>query len=234
MLLRRSPRGRTRATTLRSTGTRAAGVLTTVPLAFGLVAVPAYASLPVSGAVLCATTTAEAARNQTLTFTLVCSSIDGARVTDYRLVAAPALAEAFSLDAATGRVGYRPARDAAGVDSFTFVGVDAGGRSSEVTSATVSVPNERPQCAKVAAVHAVRGRATVVPQCSDGDGDLLDLRVTTGPRKGVARVHGGVVTYRALVGASGRDTFVVVVADGVATSAARTVTVRLGATAPRR
>lgn len=184
--------------------------------------------------VVCAGAQVEAARGVATTFTLSCTDADDQPVDSYVVLSQPTKAAAFSVDSATGAVSYRPVAGATGTDSFTFKGVVDGLGESAVTTATLTLVNQRPVCAAVAPQSVVHDRAASIPlSCTDADGDALTLATgTQGAEHGTVSVVGGTVTYTPAARYVGSDAFTLRAGDGDLLSSEVGVTVAVTNTAP--
>lgn len=176
---------------------------------------PALAASP-SYPVVCAGAQVDAPRNTTTTFDLSCEDADGEPVDSYVVLTPPTKAQAFTVDAATGAVSYRPVAGADGTDTFTFKGVIAGLGESAPTTAVITLENERPVCDDVDALTVVHDDSVTVPLvCDDADGDALTLAAgTTGAAHGSVAIVGDEVTYTPAPGYTGADTFSLRAGDG--------------------
>lgn len=194
----------------------ALGVAATASVLGTFVAVaPVQAASP-SFPVTCAGPQVEAPRNTTTTFELSCEDADGAPVDSYVVLSQPTKAQAFSVDAATGAVSYRPVAGADGTDTFTFKGVIDGLGASDVTTAVITLENERPVCDDVDALTVVHDDSVVVPLvCDDADGDALAITTgTTGAAHGTVTVEDDEVVYTPAAGFTGTDAFTLRAGDG--------------------
>lgn len=194
----------------------ALGVAATATVLGTFVAVaPVQAASP-SYPVVCAGAQVDAPRNATTTFALSCEDGDGEPVDSYVVLTQPTKAQAFTVDAATGQASYRPVAGADGTDSFTFKGVIAGLGESAVTTAVITLENERPVCDDVDALTVVHDDSVVVPlACDDADGDALTVTTgTTGAAHGTVVVEDDEVVYTPAAGYTGPDTFSLRAGDG--------------------
>jgi VCBS repeat-containing protein len=154
---------------------------------------------------------------------LVARDVDGDALT-YRLAAFPAHGSA-SLESASGRLRYAPARDFFGDDAVTVEVSDGPLKATAVVSLKVrpvnDVPVVRPLALATLEDAEVRGKVTA----SDVDG-ALSYRLKAPPPHGEARIDGaGLVSYRPSADFNGKDAFTVEVSDGEATAAAEVTVV---------
>ncbi|SDC85479.1 Ig-like domain-containing protein [Nocardioides lianchengensis] len=194
----------------------------------GLVAAvaPVQAASP-SYAVVCSSSNVDVQRDQANTFTLSCLDTDGEAVDQYVVVTQPTKAQSFSVDSATGAVSYRPLANATGTDTFTFKGVRTGLAESPVTTAVLTIENERPTCGTVAPLTVKHDASVAVPLvCTDADGDPLQIQTgTTGAAHGTVAVVAGQAVYTPAPRYTGADSFTLVATDGALVSTPATVAV---------
>ena len=139
---------------------------------------------------------------------------DGDALT-FKLVRKPTHGQA-TVERATGALGYLPAKDFNGEDSFSVEASD--GRLTSKSEVKVHVapvndaPTARPVSLSTREDTPVRGASSA----SDVDGDALTYRVARAPAHGVASVDArlGALSYQPQPNANGSDTFAVEVSDG--------------------
>ena len=151
---------------------------------------------------------------------LTCADPDGDELT-LAIASGPAQG---SLGAISGEsVTYTPHLDAVGEDTFTFTAEDD---LSESAPATVTITlTGPPHCEDGSARTRVGTPVTVALECTDPDGDPLDLEIVDGPSQGsLGAISGGEVTYTPDDGEFGTDSFTFKAGDGSGESAPATVT----------
>ena len=129
---------------------------------------------------------------------------------------------AISGDAVT----YTPDAGESGDDSFTYSASDG---LAESALATVSITISRaPICEPVTETTATGTAVEIALDCSDPDGDPLDLEIVDGPSKGsLGSISGDEVTYTPAAGEFGADEFTYRASDGLAESAPATVSITI-------
>ncbi|MCR8842366.1 Ig-like domain-containing protein [Paenibacillus sp. SC116] len=151
----------------------------------------------------------------------------------YSIVTPPNKGTVTITNAFTGTYTYTPYPNASGNDSFTFKGNDG---SLDSVPATVSVTINQVNDAPV----AIPGTLSVVGGAptngtvtgSDIEGDILTFSLITAPSKGTVVLNAnGAYTYTPILNATGTDSFMFKVNDGVLVSAPATVRITLTPTA---
>ena len=121
---------------------------------------------------------------------------------------------------------YTPQANYAGPDSFTFVVNDTSVDSNVATvSITVTPVNDTPVANNQSTSTPESVAKSVALTGSDLDGDALTFTVTAPPAHGTLTGTGASLTYTPVAGYHGPDSFAFTVNDGVATSAAATVSI---------
>lgn len=214
---------------------RRIGLGTTAVTVLGLLAAgtPALAASP-SYSVTCSSAQFEASRTQVTTHQLHCEDSNGAAVDEYLIVSQPTKAESFDLDADTGEVTYQPKANAVGTDTFTFKARVESLDESPVTTAVITIENDRPVCETVAPQSVRHNASLTVPLvCSDPDGDTLQLQTgTTGAAHGNVAIVAGKAVYTPAPGYTGADAFTLVATDGDLLSVPAAVAVTVTNAAP--
>lgn len=115
---------------------------------------------------------------------LNCTGAPGAALR-YSIVTAPAHGSISAIDNAGATAGYTSQSGFNGQDSFTYRATDQWGNSSNVATATITVPPATPTCAAAtAATPPGGGQVTVTLRCSAPRGIALTYAVLAGPSHG--------------------------------------------------
>jgi hypothetical protein len=158
--------------------------------------------------------------------TLTGSDADGDPLT-FRIVTAPGHG---SLTGTLPNIGYTPAANYNGADSFAFVANDGRADSAPQTvSLTVTPVNDVPVANDDAISVAIDTPVdvSVLTNDSDVDGDTLSISTASDPPHGAATMNGSQITYVPDSGFVGTDSFTYTISDGTHTDTAQvTVTVR--------
>jgi len=121
---------------------------------------------------------------------------------------------------------YTPTADYHGNDSFTFTVSDGMATSAAVTvSITVNSVNDNPTASAQSASGGEDTIQTISLSGSDPDGDILSYVIASQPSHGTVSLEGSTVTYTPTADYNGSDSFTFTVSDGMATSAAATVSI---------
>jgi hypothetical protein len=127
----------------------------------------------------------------------------------------------LSIDPATGRFAYAPARDYHGPDSFTFTVSDGKLVSEAVVRLTIRPVNDSPVSAPLALSSNEDEAAWGTVAASDVDGQPLKFTVTEAPAHGTVKLDArtGALSYSPARDFHGPDRFVVTASDGALSSA---------------
>ena len=130
---------------------------------------------------------------------------------------------------ADGTIGYTPAANYSGADSFSYTINDGqGGSATAVVSVTVTDVNDAPVAADDAASTNEDTPVAIAVLANDSDGDSATLTpiVVSGPANGSATVEAdGSITYAPAANFNGTDSFTYKASDGAAESGVVTVTI---------
>jgi VCBS repeat-containing protein len=141
------------------------------------------------------------------------------------LVTGPAQAASFAL-AADGSFAYTPQPGFSGTDGFTYRASDGALTSAPVTVAiNVQAGNTAPVANDGTVTTGEETPVAVTLTGSDADGDALSFAIATPPAHGTLVGTPPNLTYVPAVDYAGADGFTFTVSDGVATSAAATVSI---------
>ncbi|TWU42564.1 Ig-like domain-containing protein [Novipirellula artificiosorum] len=125
-----------------------------------------------------------------------------------------------------GSFNYTPEANFAGTDSFSYVANDGFGNSDQaIVTLTVNSVNDVPTAESQSIVLPEDDSKPVTLQGSDLDGDTLTYTVTIGPTHGTLAGTAPALTYEPAANYSGLDSFTFTVSDGIAESAAATVSI---------
>ena len=134
---------------------------------------------------------------------------------------------------ADGTIGYTPAANYSGADSFSYTISDGqGGSATAAISVTVADVNDPPVAAADTAVTSEDTPIAIAVLANDSDGDSATLTpiVDSGPANGSATVEAdGSITYAPAANFNGADSFTYKVSDGAAESGVVTVTITVAA-----
>ena len=146
-----------------------------------------------------------------------------------RLVRSPSHGVA-TVELATGRLTYVPAKDFNGEDQLSIEVSDGKLKTTSLVSVRVSPVNDAPVTSPLSLSTNEDTACRGAVMASDVDRDGLRYRVTSPPRHGQASVDGatGAVSYAPAPNTSGPDAFVIEVSDGALT-ATSAVTVAVAA-----
>jgi hypothetical protein len=166
------------------------------------------------------------AEDTTAWLTLSGSDPDGGSLT-YTIVSGPPHG---SLMGTPPIVGYTPAANYNGSDSFEFRVTDGTGNSSTATvSVTVTAVNDAPVATPQSVSTTEDTPATITLLGSDVDGDTLSSSVASQPAHGSVQLQSGAWVYVPAANYNGPDSFTFTVSDGSAVSGAATVNVTVTA-----
>ena len=133
---------------------------------------------------------------------------------------------------ADGHVTYTPDDGYSGPDAFTYRASDGTADSAPATVSLTVIPppNQAPACDPVTATTETGTPVEVALDCTDPDGDSLDLETVGEPDHGsLGAVGGGTVTYTPDAGYVGADSFTYRASDGDLQASAATVTLAVEA-----
>ncbi len=125
-------------------------------------------------------------------------------------------------------IGYTPAANFCGEDSFAYRASDGKGGSGEASvSVAVACVNDAPVAGHGSAVVAEGSTIAIdmLPFASDADGDALTFAIETPPSHGDVAADGMRVHYTPAVGFSGNDSFAYTAGDGQTNSNVGTVSI---------
>ncbi len=160
---------------------------------------------------------------------LTASDIDGDPLT-YTVVAAPAHG---TLSGTAPNLTYTPAANYNGADSFTFKVHDGTVDSAVATVAIAVAPvNDAPVANAQTVTTEEDARAAIALTASDVDGDLLTYTVVAAPIHGTLNSSAPNVTYTPAPDYFGPDSFTFRANDGIADSAAATVSITVNGAPP--
>ncbi|WP_162925915.1 Ig-like domain-containing protein [Isoalcanivorax indicus] len=161
-----------------------------------------------------------------LLITLSGSDADGDLLT-YAIASAPANG---SLSGTAPNVTYTPNTDFSGADSFTFTVNDGTVSSAPATVAITvnAIPVANPQSVET----DQQAPLLITLTGSDADDDALTYEIETSPANGSLTGTPPAVTYTPNAGFVGTDSFAFTVDDGMASSAAASVTITVNAVFP--
>ena len=162
------------------------------------------------------------------TYAISCSDADGDAITPSVVGAA----QHGTVSVVGGTLTYRPAAGYVGADTFSL-GASDGLLASVPAVVGVSVTNAVPTCEKVAKIvakGAKKGKATFAATCTDADGDQVTVSVAKKPAHGKVVKQGKKWLYVSDKGFRGKDTFALEASDGISTSTAVKVVVKVKTT----
>lgn len=161
-----------------------------------------------------------------LSVTLGATDVDG-DVPTYRIVAPPANG---SVTGTPPLMRYTPNKDFNGVDSFSFVALDAQGDSvpAAVKIAVLAV-NDRPIANVGSATVPEDGTIAISLKGSDVDGDPLTYSIASNPRNGTLSGNPPNLVYTPKSHFTGADSFTFTTYDGGLTSTAATFSITVNA-----
>jgi hypothetical protein len=167
---------------------------------------------------------------------LSCTGAPGAALR-YSAVTAPGHGSIGAIDNASGTVGYTSPTGFNGQDSFTYKATDQWGNSSNVATATITVPPATPSCTDATAATAPGGgQVTVTLTCTAPPGIALTYAVLAGPSHGsVSAINqtNGQLSYFPQGGFVGSDTFTYQAVDSGGASQPATARVTVPPPPPR-
>jgi hypothetical protein len=125
-------------------------------------------------------------------------------------------------------VTYTPGAGVTGTDSFTFVVSDGLVQSSPATVTIQLAHQNHPPTAASASIQTSENTpVAIILSGTDPDGDALSFQIATRPGLGQLSGNPPNLTYTPASNASGTDTFTFVTTDGIAQSAAASITVQI-------
>ena len=145
---------------------------------------------------------------------VVGTDVDGDALT-FKLAHAPVHGQA-TIDRATGRLTYTPAKDYCGEDAFGVEVTDGRLATKSEVRVHVAPVNDAPVAGPVSLTTSEDTAAHGVSKASDVDGDVLAYRVSAPPSHGTASVdaRSGALTYQPAADFNGADAFAIEVSDG--------------------
>ena len=145
----------------------------------------------------------------------------------YSIVSAPSKG---TLTGIAPNLTYRPAANATGSDSFTYLTNDGALISASATvSVTITPVNDTPVADSKSLTVQEDGQVAVTLTGSDLDGDSLSYAIVSGPSKGTLTGTAPNLTYHPAANLNGSDSFTYRVNDGTANSATATVNITISA-----
>jgi hypothetical protein len=167
---------------------------------------------------------------------LNCAGAPGASLR-YSVVAAPRHGSIGAIDNAGGMVSYTSQAGFNGQDSFTYKATDQWGNSSNLATATITVPPAAPTCTDATAATAPGGgQVTVTLTCTAPPGIALTYAVLAGPSHGsVSAINqtNGQLSYFPQGGFVGSDTFAYQAVDSGGASQPATTRITVPPPPPR-
>jgi hypothetical protein len=161
-----------------------------------------------------------------LAITLTATDADGDPLT-YAIATQPAHGTLTGTGASRT---YAPAAGWTGSDSFTFTASDGIATSAPATvSITVTAVNAAPVADAQSVTTAEDTPVAITLTATDADGNPLTYAIATEPAHGTLTGTGASRTYAPAAGYSGPDAFTFTASDGIATSAAATVSITVTA-----
>jgi VCBS repeat-containing protein len=199
------------------------GTATTLPAYITITTTPVNDAPTASNAIL---TTSE---DNAATGKLFAVDVDYDSLT-YRFVTLPTKGTVTFTDA-TGNYRYTPNAEVSGSDSFTFVANDGTVDSNVATvSITINPVNDPPVSGTLELTTVEDTAVSGTLPGSDVEGGPLNFWLSNTGSKGIARITNaatGAFTYTPYANATGTDTVIYRVSDGVQISAAGTVTITI-------